>query len=164
MTACIALCLISLFCVSAFAAAINKQGAISIALTDAGLKQSQVRMLEAEKENRSFEIEFINKKTGDKYSYEILTKNGLVKEAEIEYAHSKNFSNKKVGKTTAVKAAAKAAGVKAAVVKKGSVNLKKGDGELVYKIKFRNGKYRYECEVLAPTGRVTEYSKEYIGR
>jgi hypothetical protein len=32
------------------------------------------------------------------------------------------------------------------------------DGKGTYEIKFRNGNYSYEVEILAPTGKVIEYN------
>ena len=31
-----------------------------------------------------------------------------------------------------------------------------------YEVKFRKGHYKYDYEVLAPTGKIIEYSKNYV--
>ena len=147
--------------VSVFAAAVTKEDAVRTALTDAGIRQSGTAWLKAERDGKTYEVEFKDANTGDKYEYAVLIKNGKIKEADVDYAHSFNSSRKKIGKTKAVSAAAKAAGVKKSVVKQGTCTYKKDDGEWIYKLKFKTNNCRYEVEVQAATGKVIEISRKY---
>ena len=149
--------------ISVFAADITKQTAINTALSDAKLTKAKVTSLRSEKDDGEYEISFKNKTTGDRYEYEISARIGRIQEVSVEYRHKKNTSKKKVSKNTAVNRAAKASGVSAATIRKGKCTYKRDDGEWIYEIKFTKGKYRYEYEVLAPTGKIIEYSKEYRG-
>ena len=155
-----ALVLVFLMSVSVLAAPFTKGQATDKALSDAGLSASQVRRLFAEYDDGGYEIKF-TAYDGTRYEYEISGRDGRIKEASADYAYAKNYSSKKVSKAKAYKAVAKASGKKLSVVKSGTCRLKRDDGEWVYKIKFRSGSYKYEYEVLAPTGKVIEYDKEY---
>lgn len=162
--AAISVCLILTMSVSVFAAAVTKEDAVKTALADAGLKKSGTSRLTVQKDGQDYEIEFRDKKTGDKYEYEISIQTGRILEAETEYKHALNNSGEKVGKTKVIAAAAKKAGVKKSTVKKGTCRYKKEDGEWVYELKFKTKSCRYEIEILAPTGAVIEYSREYSSR
>lgn len=146
-----------------FAASMTKQGAINKALQCAGVKKSAVQRLKAERDGGTYEVEFRVKKSGDKHEYEFRVRDGLLKEASVEYKHARNTSKKKISSATAINKVAKAARVSNNTVKKGSCRYKRDDGEWIYEIKFRSGKYKYEYEVLAPTGKIISYSKEYKG-
>ena len=150
--------------VSVFAAALTPADAERKALADAGLSASEVTGLRTEFDKGCYEVEFANKARNAKYDYEISAENGRIKEVNIEYRHKKNYSKASITKKAAYKTVAKASGKKLATVKSGSCRLKKDDGEWVYEIKFKSGKYRYEYEVHAATGKITEFEKEYKGK
>ncbi len=141
------------------AAAVTEDEAVAAALADAGLNEESVSGLQSERDGKCYEIEFADAKTGDRYEYEIYASSGTIKEAEVEYAHRRNTSRKKITRTEALKIASKASGVSLSTVKKGSCKYKKDDGEWIYKIRFTSGSYRYEYEILAPTGQIIEYSR-----
>lgn len=164
ITAAISVCLILAISVSVFAAAVTKEDAVKTALADAGLKKTETVRLTVEKDKKAYEIEFKDKKTGDRYEYEVSVRTGKITEADVEYEHVFNSSSKKVGKAKAIAAAAKKAGVKKSVVKNGTCRYKKEDGEWIYKLKFKTKNCKYEVEILAPTGRVIGYSREYFKR
>ena len=48
------------------------------------------------------------------------------------------------------------------VIKKGTCKYEYEKNEGTYEVKFRSGKYKYDYEVLAPTGKVIEYEKKYV--
>ena len=161
MTIVIALCMTLAMSVSVFAAAMTRDEAISKALKNAGYARSEVEWLRTEKDDGCIEVEFNVKKTGDRYDYEFRASTGKMLEKNVDFAHKFNNSKKNVGTSKAIAAAAKAAGVKKSVVKTGTCRYKKDDGEWIYEIKFRNGNKRYEYEILAPTGKIIEYSIDY---
>ena len=69
----------------------------------------------------------------------------------------------KIGKDAARKKAAKASGVSLKIVKQGTCryDYDHDDREGSYKVKFKKGNYRYEVEILAPTGAIMEFEKKY---
>lgn len=148
---------------SVFAAGMSAQ---DIALRNAKLTKSQVKNLRTEYDHEDgiYEVDFRSKKNGAKYSYEIGSRNGKIYERSIDYKYKRSYSRDKVGQSAARKAASKKSGVRLAAVKKGICSYDYDDGEGFYEIKFRSGKYKYDIEVQAPTGKVTEYKWEYMGR
>lgn len=153
---------------SAFAAAkvSSNNAAQKVALKNAKLSKSQVSKLRIkyDRDDGEYDVKFVRKSNGAKYDYEIRKSSGRILEKSIDYKYKRNTSKKKVGKAAAQKAAAKAAGVKTSVVKKGKCKYEYDDGKGVYEVEFRNGKYKYDIEILAPTGKVIEYSWSYRGR
>ena len=148
---------------SVFAASgMTANDALKAALKDAKLTQSNVRMAETELSDsgRTYEVEFVRKANGASYDYEIRRSDGVILDKEVEYPHRFNASSKKVSKDTAYRKVAKSSGFSLTKVKSGSCRLVKSDGEYVYKIKFSAGKYRFEYQVLAPTGSIIEWGKE----
>ena len=138
--------------------------ALNIALKNAGLSKSGVRIIEVEMDDgKSVEIEFIRLSNKAKYGYEIAVKDGRILEKSVDYKYKKSKSRKKIGKKKARKIVAKAAGKSYSVVKKGrcKYQYKKKCGK--YEIKFRSGNYKYEYELLAKNGKIIEYEYEYIG-
>jgi len=143
---------------------INETAALNIALKNAGLSKSGVRIIEVEMDDgKSVEIEFIRLSNKAKYGYEIAVKDGRILEKSVDYKYKKSKSRKKIGKKKARKIVAKAAGKSYSVVKKGrcKYQYKKKCGK--YEIKFRSGNYKYEYELLAKNGKIIEYEYEYIG-
>lgn len=157
-----ALIMIMMMSVTSFADSITQDSAVNKALKDAGLKESEVRGLEAESEKGKYEIEFTCKSDLTEYEYEISASDGKILEKSVDYVYKRTKSKAKVGKKAARKKAAKVTGVKYKTVKKGSCKYtyKKKFGK--YKVKFRSGGYRYEVEVAAATGEVKEFEKEII--
>ena len=147
---------------SAFAANITEKEAKVIALKEAGLKASKIRCYECEYEKGIYEIEFHSKKKNNEYEIKVDAATGVIKEYSIEYAHKKNTSKEKIGKKAALKKAAKASGKKLSVVKAGTCKYKKDSGEWIYEVKFKNGNYKYEYEILAPTGKIVEMERKYL--
>ena len=148
--------------VSFAGSSISESQAISKALKNAGLSRSKVKYLETEYEHGKYEIEFTKKSNGAEYSYEY-SKSGRLLEKSIDFRYKRNSSTEKIGKTAARKKAAKFTGIKLSTVKKGSCYYEYDDGKGTYEVKFTKGNYKYEVEILAPTGKVIDYSKEYIG-
>jgi len=151
---------------SVFAASVDTNGAQSIALKNAKLTKAQVKNLKVkyDRDDAEFDVKFVRKSDGAKFSYEIRKSNGKIYDKSIDYKYKRNSSRKKIGQLAAQKKAAKSAGVSLAVVKNGKCKYEYDDGEGIYEVEFRNGKYKYEIEILAPTGKVTDYSWEYKGR
>ena len=145
------------------AKAITKGAALNIALKNAGLSKSKVRIIEVDVEKGSVEIEFVRLSNKAKYEYEIATKDGRILEKSVDFKYKKSKSKKKIGKKKARKIVAKAVGKSYNVVKKGSCKYqyKKKCGK--YEVKFRSGNYKYEYELLAKNGKIVEYEYEYIG-
>lgn len=146
--------------VTSFAAGIDQNGAVNIALKNAGLSADQVTALEAERDGGKYEIEFINAATGDDYGYDISASSGKILEKSVDFAYSKNKSKKKISKKSARKKAAAITGVKYKTVKKGSIKYKYKKKQGKYTLRFKSGGYRYEVEIQAPTGKVIDLEME----
>ena len=147
----------------AFAAKkISKNEATSIALNDAGLKKSKVKRLETEFDDGKYEVEFVKKSNKTEYDYEI-SKTGRILKKSMDYAYKHNSSKKKIGKEAARKKVAAFSGMKLSDIKKGTCKYEYDDDDFegIYEIKFKKGNYRYEYDLLAPTGKVVEWSKKY---
>ena len=152
--------LAALMSVSALASGLTAGQAVRTALGDAGLKKSQVRHLDAELERGVYEIEFTKKKDKTEYEYEIEAGSGVIREVKIEIPHRLNTSKEKIGKAEARRQAARFTGCRLKKVRAGSCRYKKDGREWIYKMKFRQGRYQYEVEVLASSGKVVEMEKE----
>jgi len=143
---------------------ISTAAALNIALENAGVKKSGVKMLELEKEDGNrIDVEFVKKSSKAKYEYSISAANGKILEKTIEYKYKTSKSTKKIGKKKARKIAAKASGKSYNVVKTGTCTFEKSKKLRKYEVKFRSGSYKYECEILAHNGKIIEYEYEYIG-
>lgn len=139
-------------------------GALKIALKDAGLKKSEVKKIETESKKKAVEVEFTQKKTRAEYDYTIAKNDGKILEKSVEYVYKHNSSKAKIAKNTALKKVAKASGVKYSVVKKAkcTYTYKKNEGK--YEVVFRHKGYKYEYELLAPTGKIIELEMDYVGK
>ena len=146
---------------SAFAGTITMKQAINKALNDANTSKDKVYGLEAEKDGNKYEIEFFKKKNNAEYDYEI-SKGGRILEKSVDYVYKHNSSKKKIGKKAARKKVSKFSGIKYSIVSSGTCWYEYDDGEGTYEVKFRKGHYKYDYEVLAPTGKIIEYSKDYV--
>ena len=161
-----ALAMVMTMSASAFAASItNSTDALNIALKNSKLKKSQVKLIETSYENdeNTYEVEFTKKKNGAEYNYEIAADTGKIIEKSVEYRVKRNSSHKKIGKTAARKKVAKFLGISYKTVKAGTCYYEYDDGKGVYEVRFTKGSRNYECEVLAPTGKILEYSWKVTG-
>lgn len=149
---------------TAFAGTLSGQDALKAALHDAGLTKSQVKSIEVEPEKNAWEVEFRKKGSNTEYSYEISKSDGTLLEKSVEYRYKHNASKAKVGKKAVLKKVAKFSGIKYSIVKKAKCTYKYKKNEGEYTVKFRYKGYKYEYELLAPTGKVIEWDKERIAR
>ena len=138
---------------------ITMDEAINKALNDAKLTKSKVKYLEAELDNGKYEVEFTKKANNAEYEYKISKKSGNILRKEVEYVYKHNSSKKKIGKEAAREKVAKFSGFKLSTIKKGTCTYEYDDNEGTYEVKFKTSKYKYEYEVLAPTGKIIEYTR-----
>lgn len=160
-----ALAMVMTMSASVFAASVNSgSDALKVALKNAKLKKSQVKLIEYDydDEDNSYEVEFVKKSNNAEYSYEI-SKSGKIREKSVDYRYTRNSSKKKIGKTAARKKVAKFSGISLKTVKNGTCYYEYDDGKGVYEIKFTKGSRIYEYDVLAPTGKIIEYSWKVSG-
>ena len=141
---------------SVFAASISSKEALAKALNNADLKKSQVKHIDVELEHGKYEIEFTRKSNNVEYDYEVSASTGKILEKNVDYNIKYKRSGKKIGKTAAMKKAAKSAGVKLSVVKKGTCKYDEGK----YEVKFKSSTRRYEYEIAATSGKIVEYGWE----
>lgn len=150
---------------------ITKDKAKAAALKHAGLKASQITgykiELEREKNNAIYDIEFTA--NGYKYDYDINAVTGKVIKSE----------KKAVKKTTAKPAAAtttKVSYIGEAKAKSIALNhakvaankayamkckLEKEKGVYIYEVEFKSGRYEYEYDINATTGKIIKFDKEF---
>lgn len=155
-----ALVMVMTMSAAVFAASVNSSSdALKLALKNAKLKKSQVKLVETDYdyEDNAYEVEFVKKKNGAEYSYEINAGTGKIVEKSVEYRYNWNSSHKKIGKTAARKKVAKFSGISYKTVKAGTCYYEYDDGQGIYEVKFTKGNRMYEYDVLAPTGKVIEY-------
>jgi len=142
--------------------AIGKKEALSIALKDAGLSKAKVFKVEIDQDKKCVEVEFTRKSNNAEYNYDIAKNDGSIVKKSVEYKYKHNRSKAKIGNKAALKKVAKHSGIKLSIVKKGSCTNKYKKHEGTYEIAFRYKGYRYEYELLAPTGKVLEWEMERI--
>lgn len=136
---------------------INGAKALTIALKSAKLSKSKVKWIETELEKGYYEVEFTRKSNRAEYDYKIKQSNGKIYKKSVEYKYKKSKSKKKIGKTKARKKVAQFANVPYKYVKAGTCKYEKDDGVRKYDLKFKYKGLKYEVEVLAKNGKVTEY-------
>ena len=163
-----ALALLMTMSVSVFAGAIgSNDAALKTALENAKLKKSQVKHIEVDYDNDDgiavYEVEFTKKSNGREYGYEIAADTGTIVKKSVEYRHKKNTSHKKIGKKAARKKVAKFSGISYKIISKGTCTYEYDDRKGTYDVKFTNGDRVYDCEVLAPTGKIIEYEWKVNG-
>lgn len=139
--------------------------ATDIALKDAGVKKSDAKITEAkaEKYDRTphYEIEFIA--NAKEYEYEIAMSNGKILKKEVENTSSSKPSadaSNYISLDEAKKIALKRAKVSSENAKFIKAELDKDGRTAHYDIEFVSGKYKYEVEINAKTGMVTDYERE----
>ena len=139
--------------------------ATDIALKDAGVKKSDAKITEAkaEKYDRTphYEIEFIA--NAKEYEYEIAMSNGKILKKEVENTSSSKPSadaSNYISLDEAKEIALKEAKVSSENAKFIKAELDKDGRTAHYDIEFVSGKYKYEVEINAKTGKVTDYERE----
>ena len=148
--------------VCVYADSVTKAEAKKIALKDSNLTASQIKNYEIEKEGKKWEIEFTKKKNKAEYDYKISATSGKVLEKSVDYVYKKNKSKKKIGKAAAQKKVAAFSKIKLSIIKKGTVKFERDDGQGEYSVKFKKGHYKYDYTVLAPTGKIIEFERDYV--
>lgn len=147
--------------ISVFAGSLTMKDAVNKALKDAKTSKSKVYALATEREGNVYEVDFIKKKNDAEYNYEI-SKSGIILEKSVDYVYNYNSSRSKIGKKAARQKVSKFSGIKYSIVSKGTCWYEYDDGEGIYEVRFRKGHYRYDYDVLAPTGKIIEYSRDYV--
>lgn len=135
----------------------------AIALKDAKLKTSQVRIQKAklDREDGVYEIDFVKKSNRAEYDYELSLK-GKILEKSADYRYTRSYSKKQIGKAKARSKVAAFSKFKLSVVKNGTCKYERDDGEGFYEVKFRKGNYVYEYDVQAPTGKVVGWERKTV--
>lgn len=148
---------------------IGVEKAKTIALNDAGLKESDVRFVKAKLDKddgrKTYDIEFY--KGNKEYDYEIDAVSGqiLEKDTDIEgYSIPKNAPEKQntslIGLKKAKDIALKDAGLKSKNVKFVKETLDYDDGIEIYDIEFYSGNKEYDYEIDARSGKILEKDME----
>ncbi len=153
--------IVAMSAVSFAGSSISEKEAVKKALKSAKLSKSKVVRLQSEYDDGHYEVEFVKKSNGAKYEFEY-SKSGKLRKKSIEYAYKHNSSKDKIGKTAARKKATKFTKVSLKAVKKGTCRYEYDDGEGKYELRFKKGSYKYEVDILAPTGKVIEFEKKLI--
>ncbi len=146
---------------------ISVEAAKQKALDDAGVKAEDAVFLKAYYDSDDlvphFEIKFESK--GFEYEYEIKASDGSVLEKDIDKEtasvrktdESKEYISAESAKSIAYEHAA----VKASEVKHSKAELDRDDMVVHYDVEFVCGKYEYEYEINAETGKIIAYDKEF---
>ncbi|MBR3781182.1 MAG: PepSY domain-containing protein [Clostridia bacterium] len=151
----------------------NNNGYISVeaakqkALDDAGVKAEDAVFLKAYYDSNDivphYEVKF--KANGYEYEYEVKASDGSVLEKDVDKERnsgktssaSKEYISQDKAKSTAFDHAS----VKAADVKFSKAELDRDDMVVHYDVEFVAGKYEYEYEINAETGKVIAFDKEF---
>lgn len=153
---------------------IGEAEAKAIALTHAGVSESEVSSLRVFKEKDDgrweYKVEFF---VGNiEYDYEILASNGRItdfdKEIEDDRSHQSGeiqnsepaAPSSQITEAEAKTIALNHAGVSEADVTGLRVHTERDDGRMEYQVEFRIGNVEYEYEILATDGRILDYDKE----
>ena len=180
LSSALALLLVFSLSVPALAADISADKAKSIALENAGYKQSQVSALRAELDYddgvKYYDVSFYVKNADgsyNEYDYNVKASDGriLSKDVEREGARSASQSSAKpasdsnadIGAEAAKNAALKHFGVKAVDVKFFNVRKDYDDGRAVYDVEFcKPYSVKYSCDVVASSGAVRDAEQEVV--
>ncbi len=151
---------------------ITQEKAEEIVLADCGLKNTEVTSLVCEFESDDgimiYDIEFVSK--GKEYSYEVNAISGKIIGKEIEKPdvtvptvekETAAASNEYIGETKAIETALLHAGISKKSASNTKCKLENDDGVIIYEVEFDSGKYEYDYEINAKTGKVIAYNKEY---
>lgn len=159
---------------AATATTITQAKAKSVALSHAKVTAKQISNYDIELEKKKnvvyYDIEF--DANGYEYDYEINAKNATVIKFEKK-AIKKKTATKTTAKTTTKTAAVTYIGttkaktialnhakLKASALKGLKVKLEKEKGVYIYDVEFKSGKYEYEYDINAVTGKIIKYDKE----
>jgi len=150
---------------SVYAAAVKSAAqAKSIALKDAGLKETNVTFIKAKHEiddDDEWEVEF--KSGGYKYDYSILSKNGKIKEKEYEIIKvKKSAGTKQITQSKAKQFALKNAKQTSTSVKKLKIKKKTFRSKAkVWEVSFKKGKNEWEYKIDRYSGKILEMEYSY---
>lgn len=132
---------------------ITKAKAKVIALTDAGLKESQVSDLEIELDRDKgvlhYDVSFEYK--GKDYEYEINANTGNIISVDKPNPTDADI---KISKAQAKTIALKSAGVTESQIRDYEIELEKENGVWLYEISFEKGNKEYEFVINATTGKI----------
>lgn len=144
---------------------ISKEKAQDIALKHAGLKKADKILVEYDKEDNKYDVEF--KSNGFEYDYEISAKSGKVlsfdKELDEEAKAPVSSTSSNINLISAAKAkdiALKHADVQKADFLRAELDR---DGKVKkFEIEFRANSFEYDYEINAESGKVLSFDKERI--
>lgn len=139
-----------------------------IALADAGLKSNQVTFVQSDLVKDSgiwqYEIEFYTP-SGKEYDYSIDALTGKIRhfdgEAEHHDATGSGQKDDYIGIAKAKEKALDQAGLSASQATFTKAKLDREDGRMVYELKFYAGDKKYECDVDALTGKISDWEMEH---
>ncbi len=151
----------------------NNNGYISVeaakqkALDDAGVKAEDAVFLKAYYDSDDivphYDVKF--EANGYEYEYEVKASDGSVLEKDVDKerkpVNSAPTSNEYISADKAKSIAYDHASVKAADVKFSKTELDRDDLIVHYDVEFVSGKYEYEYEINAETGKVIAFDKEF---
>lgn len=151
----------------------NNNGYISVesakqkALEDAGVKAEDAVFLKAYYDSDDlvphYDVKF--EANGYEYEYEVKASNGAVLEKDVERERNKPAAsaeaNDYISADKAKSIAFEHASVKAADVKFSKAELDRDDLVVHYDVEFVSGKYEYEYEINAESGKVIAFDKEF---
>lgn len=138
---------------------ISSSKAKSIALKDAGVKESEIYDFEIEldRDNGTLHYDVSFEKDGRDYDYEINAKTGKIISVEKPNMTS---SEAKISKSKAKSTALNHAGVKENEISLYKIELEKDDGVWKYEISFNVGYVEYDYTINAETGKIIEAEKD----
>lgn len=153
---------------------ISIEQAKSLVLEDAGLKESQVTFNKAklDKDDGVLEYEFEFYSNDTKYEYDVRTSDGQITSKEIERTVVKNKTKSEAPKVAETKAenyisleeaksiALKHAGLSTAEFGKGKLD--SDDGVMEYDLEFFADSLKYEIEINAVNGTVTDFEVDRV--
>ena len=138
---------------------ISSSKAKSIALKDAGVKESEIYDFEIEldRDNGTLHYDVSFEKDGRDYDYEINAKTGKIISVEKPNVTS---SEAKISKSKAKSTALNHAGVKENEISLYKIELEKDDGVWKYEISFNVGYVEYDYTINAENGKIIEAEKD----
>lgn len=149
---------------------ISKAKAKSLALKDAGVKESNTKYIKVQLDyddgRKYYDVEF---KVGNvEYSYEIGYESGKIIDKDIDrdddddddYYQTESKTADKISRSKAKSIALKDAGVKEADAYGLSIEYDNDDGRKVYEVEFKSDGYEYSYTLDAESGKILEKEKE----
>ena len=145
---------------------IGEAKAKSIALSHAGLTESQVTFVMVERDwddgRWEYEVEFYKGTT--EYDYEIDGATGTILSVDYDAEHytpSGSQSGSDIGEAKAKSIALERAGVTESQIQRYECKRDYDDGRWKYEVEFRAGGWEYELDIDAATGTVLSYDKDW---